>query len=65
LPIRSALGEWATGKGIDAVVWTALKPGFPGSRGATPTLPELKLHIESLPAAARAMAMQYVQKAPA
>ena len=31
------IDEWATAKGLDAVIWTALPPKFGGTRGRVPT----------------------------
>ncbi len=58
------IGKWAIDKQIDGVVWTALKPGFPDSRGTTPTLADLTAHINGLSAEQRARAAEYVTRAP-
>jgi hypothetical protein len=58
--------NWAISRGIEAVVWTALKPGMStNDRGRVPSLVELSNHIESLSAEARADALDYVARAPA
>lgn len=59
------IGKWATGKNIDAVVWTALKPGPANNRGEPLTLPEAIEHLRRLRGAELGAAEEYIRRAPA
>ena len=64
-PFKDEIGLWAAERNLDGVVWTALKPGFPNSRGVTPTLEELRTHLDGLDADQRMAASTYIMNAPA
>ena len=57
------IGEWASEKGADAVVWTALKPRFNGEV-VTPTCKQIVGCLRSLEGQERARAEEYVRKTP-
>jgi len=58
------IGQWAARLTIDAVVWTALPPGFTDSRDQTPS-PDLVLdHLHELSPEARQNAEEYIRRAP-
>jgi len=58
------VGTWAAAQGIEAVVWTALKPGFPESRGVVPSRDQALDHLRGLNAEATADAEEYVRLTP-
>jgi hypothetical protein len=53
------------GKGIDAVVWTALPAKFAGASGRVPTAEEAVAWLDSLQGEARAKAEDYIRRTPA
>lgn len=58
------IGEWAkSNNGVDAVVWTALKPRFK-NRLVTPKLEQVLDHLRELEGLARERAEAYVRRAP-
>ena len=63
-PFIETVSQWATGKGMSGVVWTALKPGMKGKRGTIPSLTEMKAHLEMLDSNAGALAKEYIERAP-
>jgi hypothetical protein len=59
------VAEWAATIGLDAVVWTALRPKFNGVSGAVPGSAEAAIaYLTSLDAKAAALAREYVVQAP-
>jgi hypothetical protein len=58
------IAQWASQRNVDAVVWTALKPGFPESRGVLPTVDQAVAHLRGLEGQARASAEEYVRRTP-
>jgi hypothetical protein len=64
-PHAEMIGQWATEKRIEAVVWTALPCGMRMSRGVIPSLADLKAHFDSLDDVPRAEVAKYVVNAPA
>jgi len=58
------IGGWASERDLAAAIWTALKPGFPDSRGRVPTCQEVLAHLRSLDGLARAGAEEYVRRTP-
>jgi len=52
-------------RGFDAVIWTALTPGFQGKRGAPPKLEEALAHLRGLEGESRKNAEEYIRRAPA
>lgn len=60
------IGRWATAKGIDAVIWTALGPKFNAENNRIATLAEAIGYLRSLvDRGLSAFAEEYVRKAPA
>lgn len=55
---------WASSLSLDAVVWTALPPGFKGNRGPVPEAHEIVDHLNDLGCEARRHAEAYVRRAP-
>lgn len=64
-PQSDMIGRWASERGIEAVVWTALPCGMKGKRGVVPKLADLKAHFSNLDNVTRAEAAKYVFNAPA
>jgi len=64
-PTQGIVEAWAKEKGLDGVVWTALKPGFPGARGKRPSLDDILGHVGKLEGVNRKRAAEYVRRAPA
>lgn len=59
------IGQWASKKDLDAVVWTNLKMGFNGKkRGSLPSIKEILDHLRELPHAQSKLAEEYIRKAP-
>jgi len=56
--------EWAEGKMIDAVVWTALKSNFKDQTCEDFTTGNVIKYLRNLPKKARENALDYFQKAP-
>lgn len=61
--IPSGLEEWARGKGLDAVIWTALPPKFDG-RERMPAKAEVTQHLRNLTGTERDEAERYIRRAP-
>jgi hypothetical protein len=57
------IAEWANGKGLTGVVWTALPAKF-GDEGRAPTLAEATAFLSALPEQSCALAEEYVRNAP-
>ena len=57
------LPEWADGRALDAVIWTALGPKFNGQE-VTPSAEQVVYYLRSLGGGGRAKAEQYVRFAP-
>ena len=67
---RHALGTaeisaWAEAQGLDAVVWTALRPRFRSQDDLAPSEAEAIAYMRSLDDAAGPLAREYVERAPA
>ena len=62
--VIAELGEWAFGRGIDAVVWTALPPKFKEMNHRLPSVEEVLGYLRSLSGTARVKAERYVRRAP-
>ena len=58
------IGGWAEERGYVAVVWTALKPGFPDSRGTPLTCGQAIAHLRTLEGEMRVDAEEYVRRTP-
>lgn len=63
-PFTADIAQWASRRSVDCVVWTALKVGFKDSRGTRPTLEQLVAHTATLSPEAKAVALEYLEKAP-
>lgn len=62
-PAAEIVEAWAAGRGIDGIVWTALKPRM-GDVQRTPTEGEVIDHLRDLKGAERELAAEYVRLAP-
>ena len=61
-----AIAEWATGRSVSAVLWTALRPKFASRNGNAPaSADEAIQYLDALTGDARARAEEYVRRAPA
>lgn len=58
------IADWAEGKGITSVIWTALPEKFDGKNGYGPSITEAIEYLESLDGDTRNSAKEYIQKAP-
>jgi hypothetical protein len=58
------LPQWATGRGLEAVVWTGLGPRFGDRAGSVPTAEQVVEHLASLQGTVRDNAERYVRRAP-
>ena len=58
------LAEWAAARAIDAVIWTDLPPKFEGEVGRVPTVQEVVAYLQALPDEPRAVAVEYIRRAP-
>jgi len=59
------LASWAENHGVDAVIWTALSPRFPGKEsGQSPSADEVISHLETLTGTKREQAKGYIVLAP-
>lgn len=61
----TAIGSWAAERGIEAVIWTALKPRFKEESDRIPNVEEVIQCLNGLEDEVRATAEQYVRRAPA
>ena len=61
---EKAIGEWAMGKKLDAVVWTALTAGLTTAHDSFPSYEQVLTHLRSLPYEKRRVAEKYVCLAP-
>jgi hypothetical protein len=58
------IGDWASNKSLDAVVWTALEPGLRGHRGTLPNQSEVLGFLRKLPQHQRRAAEEYIRNSP-
>ena len=58
------LREWATGREINHVIWTALEPRFRGTKDERPSVDQALAHLSNLTGHDRVKAEQYVRRAP-
>lgn len=63
--IDPRIQAWMQGKGIDAVVWTALPAKFAGASGRAPSSEEAVAWLDSLQGQDRAKAEDYIRRTPA
>jgi hypothetical protein len=57
------LPQWAEDRGLDAAIWTALKPKF-GKEERAPSIDEVIGHLRGLLGTARDHAKEYIERAP-
>ena len=62
-PGAAAIGQWATGRDINAVVWVALRPKI-GDDYRVPTREEVLQHLTGLEGTERKAAEEYIRLAP-
>lgn len=60
----ATISVWASGKGLEAAVWTSLPPKFGGIDGRVPSENEVVAYLRRLEGEARAAAEEYVRRAP-
>jgi len=61
-----SIAEWASSRGFDALVWTAVRPKFDGTDGSAPSSPEAAIaYLRGLNAEVTAKAREYFERAPA
>ncbi|WP_306118874.1 MULTISPECIES: hypothetical protein [unclassified Roseitalea] len=60
----TTIGSWAADRGIEAVVWTALKPRFMDESGRIPNVEQVIQCLDGLKGEVRTTAEQYVRRAP-
>jgi len=58
------LPEWAEPHGVNAVIWTALRPKFKGNNDRVPEIDEVLHHLRQLRGAKRDNAERYIRLAP-
>jgi hypothetical protein len=58
------LSAWAEARGVDAVVWTALKPKFDKQEGETPSADKVVEYLRRLMGTERDAAKRYIENAP-
>ena len=58
------VGDWTCRRKLPAVIWTALKPGFPGKRGKPLTRQQALDHLRSLNGAELLGAEEYIRRTP-
>lgn len=59
------LAEWASEKGIDALIWTALPPRFAETEGRIPGIEDALSWLASLTGETREHAFDYIARVPA
>lgn len=64
-PYSAHVAAWAEARGLVGVVWTALWPGWIGSRGLVPTMEEAVTYLQGLDPATVALAASYIRSTPA
>ena len=63
---RDQIAAWAATRGIDAVVWTALRPRFAGENGSGPGSASAAVaYLKSLDGDTLAGALRYIRETPA
>lgn len=67
-PVPSAIPAWAIGKNYDVVVWTGLPRNFEEKADPPWTVPfsvdAAQTYLQGLPADGKALAVEYLQRAP-
>lgn len=64
-PYSAHVAAWAEARGLAGVVWTALLPGWIGSRGVVPSMEEAVAYLRGLDPAMSALAGSYIRYTPA
>jgi hypothetical protein len=59
------IGAWASARGVEHIVWTALSPKFKGDNDRCPSLAEVVAHLSELTGPDRDNAENYVRRTPA
>lgn len=59
----SELPAWAEAHGLDAIIWTALKPRF-GSQAASPSVEQVIEYLQGLTGTMRDNAERYIRRTP-
>jgi hypothetical protein len=62
--VLTQISQWALQRGLDAVLWTALQPGFKQARGTTPKVEEVIKYLNDLTARERKDAELYIRMTP-
>lgn len=62
--IKAEIQRWAKHTGLDAVIWTNLGPKFKGDNDVAPSIQQAKDYLASLDANTRAIAEEYIRRAP-
>jgi hypothetical protein len=62
--VPGAIAPWAQERKFDAVIWTALESNFRDETGENFSIDAAITHLKSLPAEGKAMAAEYVWRAP-
>lgn len=60
----TAVDRWAKNKGLDFVIWTALRPRFGGHSGRVPSEAEALDYLRGLQTSERADAEEYIRRTP-
>jgi hypothetical protein len=60
----ATISAWASGKNLDAAVWTNLRPKFAETDGRVPTEDQVVAYLRTLDGQARAAAEEYVKRTP-
>jgi hypothetical protein len=64
--VVDAIAKWAAARGIDAVVWTALRPKFNNVDGQAPESAAAAVaYLRQLDGKSQARAREYIERAPA
>ena len=58
------LETWASARGIDSVVWTALPPKFNGANDVSPSIEQAVSYLAELTGPTRDIAEQYIRRTP-
>ena len=59
----ATIGEWAVSRGVSSVVWTALRPKFPGGPGK-PSCDQVVRYLAGLAGESSRLAEEYIRRAP-
>lgn len=62
--VPAIISEWLVQKGLDAAIWTGLRPKFNNADGVKPTLKEVIEYLKKLNGTALQNAKEYIQRTP-